>query len=337
MVVIGVAGCTALLVCGFGVTDTIQNSINKEIYEIFPAEINVTLTGGESNAKSQIESLSGISSAEEYIKLDAKIQFNDVRDTYLYLMEEGSRFVGFPLSTSGCVISDKLSRYTGAVIGDELIIVCGNVRLKKTVEGIYASGFTQGVFLTKEQGAELPQISTGLFAYVKEGFDMDEEAEKIREFSFVSKVYSTNDFLVLAGEVNSTIEVITSTLKIFALLLAVVVLYNLALLNFKERQRDIATLKVLGFSEIEIGSTLIVEIMFLTLIGAVIGLFLGMPILKLILSINETEILSFLYHIHPLSYLYSAAITLLTAFFINYFLSKLVKKVKMIESLKSVE
>ena len=135
----------------------------------------------------------------------------------------------------------------------------------------------------------------------------------------------------------ASIRIITATLKVFAILLAVVVLYNLTLLNFKERNRDIATLKVLGFSDREVGRSLIIEVMALTLIGTVIGLFFGFPIMKLMLSINETELLSFLYYIHPLSYLYASLITLLTALAINLIMGKFVHRVKMVESLKSVE
>lgn len=127
------------------------------------------------------------------------------------------------------------------------------------------------------------------------------------------------------------------TLMIFAILLSVVVLYNLSLLNINERTRDIATLKVLGFTRGKIARSLLYEIMLLTLIGTAFGLALGYPVTYLVLSINKVEIMSFLYYLNPLSYGYSALLALLTSFAINLAFGKSIGRIDMIESLKSVE
>ena len=153
----------------------------------------------------------------------------------------------------------------------------------------------------------------------------------------VQSVTTTEDTLQTAEDILATVRIITATVKVFAVLLAVVVLYNLSLLNFRERFRDIATLKVLGIPNGQIAASLIWESMALTLVGTLIGLPLGYPVMVLMLTINQTELLTFLYLIQPLSYLISAAITLVTSFAVNFLLGKRVRKVKMIESLKSVE
>lgn len=129
----------------------------------------------------------------------------------------------------------------------------------------------------------------------------------------------------------------TNAVKIFAILLAIVVLYNLSLMNFKERGRDIATLKVLGFSKFEIALSLLVESLLLTFIGVLFGFVLGYPFLALVLNTNIVELVEYLIHINPLSFFYSFLLTFVVAFIVNLVLVRKTKKIQMIESLKSVE
>ena len=135
----------------------------------------------------------------------------------------------------------------------------------------------------------------------------------------------------------SSISVMTLAVKCFAIILAVVVLYNLALLNFKERNRDIATMKVLGFNQLEIMMSLIIEIMVLTTIGILLGLLLGKPLEVAVLMVNRTPLVEFLYTVFPKTYLISFAITFGTSLFVNFILSLKARGVKMVESLKSVD
>ena len=129
----------------------------------------------------------------------------------------------------------------------------------------------------------------------------------------------------------------TNTIKIFAILLAIVVLYNLALLNFKERIKDIATLKVLGFNNKEIASSFLLEILILTIISSILGLFLGYPLMYGVLVINENPLLSYIYHINIDSYLITLLLTGGFGVLINLLMSTFINKVKMVESLKAVD
>ena len=129
----------------------------------------------------------------------------------------------------------------------------------------------------------------------------------------------------------------TNTIKIFAIMLAIVVLYNLALLNFNDRMRDIATLKVLGYNKREIISSFMIEILILTILGSLIGLGLGTPLMKGVLGVNENPLLTYLYNIKPLSFIITILLTAFSSIIMNIFMSKNIKKVKMVESLKSVE
>ena len=135
----------------------------------------------------------------------------------------------------------------------------------------------------------------------------------------------------------SSIKTMTNTVKVFAIVLAVIVLVNLAILNFNERIREIATLRVLGFNVFEIGRSLIYEIMILTVIGCSFGLFLGFPLEFMVLFTNQTELVTYGYIVYPASYAISFLLSLITAFLVNLFISRKINKVPMAESLKSIE
>ena len=165
----------------------------------------------------------------------------------------------------------------------------------------------------------------------------DELIDKINEAGGTAQATSVKDMWGYVEDKVSSINAMKYTLMIFAVLLSVVVLYNLSLLNINERTRDIATLKVLGFKRGKIALSLLFEIMLLTLAGTVCGLILGYPLTYLVLSINKVEIMSFLYYLKPVSYVYSALLALLTSFAINYIFGRSLDKINMIESLKSVE
>ena len=140
-----------------------------------------------------------------------------------------------------------------------------------------------------------------------------------------------------AHEIMSSIELMTDVIKIFAILLCIVVIYNLSSLNISERTRDIATMKVLGFKFKSIASTLTIELMVDAVIGGLLGLLFGFPMTYMVLSVNITSLLTFMYHIYWYSYMYGFLVTGGTALVVSLFLNKKIKKVKMVESLKSVE
>ncbi len=129
----------------------------------------------------------------------------------------------------------------------------------------------------------------------------------------------------------------TSTLKFFAIMLAIVVLLNLIFLILKERIRELATLKVLGQDIFHITLSIYFEVLFMSLIGLVIGMCLGYPLLVLVLKVNKVEVFNFIYHISPLSFLYTTLIVLFTQILTTMLCYFKVKKVNMIESLKSIE
>ena len=135
----------------------------------------------------------------------------------------------------------------------------------------------------------------------------------------------------------SSISFIVVVLVISAALLAFVVLYNLSNVNISERVREIATIKVLGFTKREVNQYVNREGILLSIIGALLGLFIGIGLHHLIMNLAEMDDVMFGRTILPQSYLISFAMTMIFTLIINFFMSFKLKKIQMVESLKAVE
>ena len=162
-------------------------------------------------------------------------------------------------------------------------------------------------------------------------------AKTLSDKEYALSAISMEEMLEQADNTIASIRIMTNTIKIFAILLALIVLFNLALLNFKERIKDIATLKVLGFTKLEIALSFLIEVLVLTVFGSLIGLALGYPLMYGVLHINENPLLSYIYKIDISSIIYTILITAGSSLLINILISLYTNKVKMAESLKSVD
>lgn len=336
MVILGVLGCSALLVCGFGIEDTINYGLDLELDELIPYDVSVTYQG-EASIEEELKSIEGVELVDEYAKYSISVSKEHLISSYLFLLPEEAKIFKPAYGVEGCILSSKVAEEIGAQAGDEIQFMFQNKAFLVEVTSVQDFCISQGVFLSKAFTEEIEFKPTA--AWIKttdEGLN-DQVASVISSMDHVLSTLTIAEMRVRADDVISSIKVMTWTIKIFAILLAVVVLYNLALLNFKERTKDIATLKVLGFSKFEVASSFIIEIITLTFIGALIGLCFGYPLLVAVLSINENPLLSYIYHINPLSYGLTVLITCGTSLFINLFFAFLTNKVQMVESLKSVE
>lgn len=335
MVIFGVAGCSALLLCGFGVENTINYGLDLELGHYTPYDVTVSYSDGLSHFD-DITALDGVVAVDEYAKYSVTAQGEKVLSSYVYVMPSVPKIIDFGYDDNSVLVSSKLAKDIGVSAGDNVSFVYEGVTYTAKVTGIIDLCITQGIIISEYLFAETYFPPTGAFVKTKSGFAAA-TAESIAGEKGILSATTMSDMRLRADEVLSSIRVMTMTIRIFAILLAVVVLYNLALLNFKERTKDIATLKVLGFSRFEIASSFIIEIIALTFFGSLIGLTLGYPLLYAVLSINETPLICYIYHIASNSYLYTVLLTCGTSFAINLFFAFLTNKVRMVESLKSVE
>ena len=349
MVVLGVLGCTALLVCGFGIDDTINYGIELDVSHFYEADLLLTYQGGSS---SQIDAIKNTSvkdgkledyiiAVDEYSKLPATVKHDDYAMSYSVLgVTPGTEFFDFPISEENLCITTKMARELHVKVGDEISFSVLGSNYTGIVEQTFDSFSVHSVVFNKEL-AKYSSIS----AYCAGGWiDVDESkitAEEVQEAlkdnTSITTISTTKENRDRINSIMSSISYMTMAVKTFAILLAIIVLYNLVLLNYRERTRDIATLKVLGFSKMEIAKSLIFEVMFLTTIGIGIGMLLGMPMQILVLIVNQTPIVDFLYTTSIASYIISFFLTFGTSVVTNLLLSNLTGRIKMVESLKSVE
>ncbi len=306
MVVLGVAGCTALLVCGFGIEDTLNKGIDTDIGHFFNADGYVSYSNNESKVDDLL-SIQGINEVEEYSSLPVTTIYKDITyQTYLNIYIDDSQFVelGDYNLKDKIVISNKVANSLKVKVGDVISFSSLGINFEGEVGYILESFYMHGLFINSayHNYDELVHIKTSAWISLDDGVELKNIVDQIVSIDGVSSCRSRQEGIDLINSYMSSISLMTLAVRVFAILLAVVVLYNLSLLNFKERIRDIATLKVLGFSNIEIAQSLILESLFLTLIGTSIGLCFGLPMEILVLIVNLTPLVEFLYTVYFASY-----------------------------------
>lgn len=336
MVIAGVLGCSALLACGFGIEDTINYGLDLEIEELIPYDVSVTY-GIYSRKQEEFLKQQHVLSVDEYGKYPINVSGKSLVSSYLFLLPEESHIFQIQYTKDSCILSRRVSEEIQAKEGDEISFIYGGKKYDLVITEVVDFCLSQGVFISEKRFEDIEFLPNQAWIETDGSIFNEEVATALGGIEGVVQTQSIEKMRAHADEVISSIKVMTWTIKIFAILLAVVVLYNLALLNFKERVKDIATLKVLGFSRFEVASSFIIEILFLTFIGGLLGLALGYPLLVAVLSINENPLISYIYHISPLSYFLTILITCGSSLVINLFFAFLTNRVEMIESLKSVE
>jgi putative ABC transport system permease protein len=344
MVVTGVLGCTALLCCGYGIEDTVNYGISHDMELGNSAPITVAFSSPQSRATIEKDmSVDGVDSYEPFTRAMSTISLGDTSsNSYVYFLgNDENSHLKVDFANDKVALSEKVSRETGAKVGDTISFTYSTYSFEAEIDVIYEAFIYNGVMvhssspiLSSTQAGESFQ---GAYLELKEGYEPSEVKSRLQGISYVISVTTQQDWHNQINDIMSGVLIMTNAVKIFAIILAVVVLYNLALLNFRERTRDIATLKVLGFTRREIAFSLLWETMTLTLVGVLIGLALGYPFMLAVMKLNIVELVEYLYTITWQSYLYSFLLTFVVAFAVNAWLSYRTGQVKMVESLKSVE
>ncbi|MCR1980373.1 ABC transporter permease, partial [[Clostridium] innocuum] len=262
--------------------------------------------------------------------------------TYISLRQRGSN-EAISLNNDGAVITEKIAKDKHLKVGDTFPIDNGDgVKKDVKIAAVTENYVGHIVYMTpsyyKSVYHKTPQ-NTGMFAIMRDSSEKDEQALG-NAFMKKDTIDSVSFYSGIAASFQDTIaslSFIVVVLIISAGLLAFVVLYNLTNVNISERLREIATIKVLGFYDKEVSAYVYRENIFLTLIGALAGLVLGIVLHSLIMSLAELDTVMFGRNIEKLSFLYSVAITMVFAIIVNLVMYRKLKKIPMVESLKSVE
>ncbi len=357
MTVVGIAGCTGLMLTGFGIRDSVDDIPSAQFNGIFKYDTSITLSN--TNGLSDIEEyLKNNESIENFVEVcattgelskestscnvtvfvpDSLDNYNSVYNLIDYQTEEA-----ISISNEGIIITDKAAETLGVTVGDEITFIDGDdVQYQFKIENIAKNHVGHYVYMSKEiyENNFKPYKTDIVYLNTKNISDeaQNEILKNILNMDGVASVSSINALMQSVSDMLNTMNYVVLVLIVASAMLDFVVLYNLANINIAERQREIATLKVLGFHDNEVDNYINKENIIFTVLGIALGLILGTFLTSAIIGSIEIDVLKFMRNIKPISYVYSAVITLLFSFIVNFIIHFVLKKIDMIESLKSVE
>lgn len=361
MTVLGVAGCTALMLTGFGLTDSITDVAELQYGKVMHYDAIVSLdTEADEQELDDYQQI--INEQEEIVSAlnvfqethTAEAEGVNTQDVMLYIPETTENFEDYvllndrlsgeryTLSSDGVIITEKLAELFELEAGDVLTLRdASNDSYDVTIDAVAENYAGHYIYMDplyyEEIFGESADFNAQLLMY-----DQPESWEEelgtvltaqpgVMAVSFISQISGSFE------ETMNSLEIVTLVLIVSAALLAFVVLYNLTNINVSERVRELSTIKVLGFYDAEVTMYIYRENILLTLMGILAGSLLGILLHSFVLSTAEVDILMFSRTIHPMSYLYSAVLTFLFSGIVMVAMHLKLKKINMIEALKSVD
>ena len=361
MTVIGIAGCTALSLTGFGLKDSISDIVNLQYLDInnYSGFVAYDKEAAPSDIEGIYALMNGYEPQTEHTRAFIKQYETRFGENYVQCnvtaVEEAEKFSDFvnlrerkskeELSiTSGAVITEKAAKLLGAEKGDTISLrISDSVSKDVKIAGITEHYTSHYLYLSGELFEQLfgeaPEYNIIYFknGISAEGEDADEFCEMMLKNDKVLAVSINAASMSQIYNMLSILDLVTIVLIVSAGALALVVLYNLSSVNITERIREIATLKVLGFYDMEVSAYVFRENIVLTLMGAVAGLGLGTALCLFVIETAEIDEVMFGRSIHAPSYLWAFLVTAAFSLLVNLLMSKTLKKISMVESLKSVE
>ena len=357
MMILGISGCTALLVTGFGIKDSVTNVADMQYDEIQVYDISITFTEEVRDEElklwaEQNDNLFTETSClyEESVELDfgggTKSLYLEVPESaekiqsFLHLHTKEGDYIPYP-SPGEAVITAKIAENMGIEVGDEITLRDNDMNsFTVTVSALCDNFVYNYIYINKEtyihQLGKEPEYKSA-YAVVKEGMDIHEAVAVISDSDNVLAVSVTLDMRERIGTMMESMDYIVLLIIICAGSLAFIVLYNLTNINITERIREIATIKVLGFYAKETADYVFRENLVLTAMGAVIGLGLGKWLHWFVMYNINIDMISFKTIIMPISYLWSLLFTFGFALLVNGIMYFKLEKINMAESLKSIE
>lgn len=358
MMVIGISGCTALLVMGFGVRDSVVAVADQQYEEIQLYDIGVTLKAGkmpgEANLKSldsvlENENAAGMYAMEKTIDLVTDkgtksihmvaVENPDEVGDFISLHTKKQEPIAYP-KEGEAVLSKKVAETYAVKKGDTILLRdSDNNEMHLKVTGICENHIYNYVYIAPESYEK--QIGDVVFknVYVRlpDASDIHEVSAALMKADGVTAVTVNSDMLSRISQMMSCMNYIVIIIIICAGALAFIVLYNLNNINITERVREIATIKVLGFYPKETASYVFRENMVLTAIGCGLGLILGKWFHRFVMGEIQIDMVSFNVQINAVSYLFSVLLTMGFAWIVNCMMTGKLERINMAESLKSID
>ncbi|MHB8132305.1 MAG: ABC transporter permease, partial [Mobilitalea sp.] len=360
MTIFGIGGCMALLLVGFGLKDSIFVIYTRQFDEImvYDASISVDSEATESqivDLETEIKSNEFVASSTKIRNIAVDISYKgETKSVTMFVPENVLEFedyivfrkrVGhmkYTLDDSGAILTEQIAKKLGIDVGDKITLKEGDNEVEINVSAITENYMTHYIYIT-------PALYQTLFdkePKYNEFFLMMPEVDAAKELQVGNKllqipaaggVFYTRYYQDLMSNVLVSLNIVVWVLILAAGALAFIVLYNLNNININERRRELATIKVLGFYNNEMAAYVYRENIILTIIGAAFGVIFGIILHHYVIITVEIDQVMFGRNIDPSSFLYSILLTFLFSAFVNFVMFFKLKKIDMVESLKSVE
>ena len=366
MTIFGIGGCMALLLVGFGLKDSILYIGNGQFGDVFAYDGSIGIDKDADSKerlklKEQIKGDERLTHYMETLEIAVDVEAGGApRSAYLIVpgdVEELDHYIhlknretgeAYTLDENGVILTEKLATLLGVSEGDTVTLKEDDTKaVEAKVAHITEQYFMHYVYMSKELYESLygeePDWNQWFIKtrrqktrWQEEDFEEELRTEYIR-YEAVSDVDFISGTAERVADMLRSMDLIIYVLVIAAGLLAFVVLYNLNNININERRRELATLKVLGFFDPEVSAYVNRENVLLTLIGTGVGVFLGILLHRFMIKTAEIDMLMFGRTIAPKSYIYSVLLTFVFSALVNGAMFFKLRKIDMVESLKSVE
>ena len=336
MAIVGVMGCVALLISAFGMNDSMENLKTWEYDDISHFESKLIIESGasQSDIDSVTDEVNGSQIMEQAIEIKAQgnektamlLVLNDT-DLISHTDKNGK---AINLSNADISLSQKMAESLDVGVGDTIKwhIVGSDDWVECKITNIHGEPLSQGIILSADKLEDLDLNFTPTSIITSQSVDDD--------YDSIKSVSSIDDMVNAWDKMTSSVMMMVSILIFFAVLLAIVVLYNLGILSFTEIEREIATLKVLGFKTGDLRKLLLTQNLVFTAIGFILGIPLGFYLMTLMMDAAGES----LYYIPSLTLgniALSAVITFVVSIIVNLMFSGKIKNLNMVEALKDVE
>ena len=360
MTIFGIAGSMGLMLVGFGLYDSIMDIAILQYDQIqhYDAMVINDEDATDSQEKDLLKFLDGNSEIDHYTrvqltKMTAPKEKGSV-SIYVYVPENTENFKEdvtlrdrksheqYELTDDGAVICEKTASLIGVKTGDEITLEKDNRKYKVKITAVTENYMGHYVYMTppcyEKTFGEKPEYSSTVYT-MKEDAESDLETlgNAILKYPAALSISYTSSTAGQVERMLGSLGAVIWVLIISAGMLAFVVLYNLNNINITERQRELATLKVLGFYDGEVSQYVFRENVLLSFIGILAGAVFGIFLHRYVITTVEVDAVMFGRNIKPISFVYSGLITFGFSMFVNMVMHFKLKKIDMVESLKSVE
>ena len=362
MTIIGIFGCTSLILTGFGIKDSISTILPNQYEKVFLYDFQVSMKSSLNDEERQsviteLQNTENVNNVVETYMVADTANHNEYSEdlqvvvpknvddlkNVITINDVDNKKEEVNLSSDGVILTDKLAQLLDVKVGDTITLDGTSEENKEVkVSDITENYIAHYIYMTKDMYESLYGETYNTNVLLVKAENLSEEAQeelskKLLDGGKVSTVSLNSNAEKTLDDTISSLNYVVVILIVSAGLLAFVVLYNLSNINISERQKELATIKVLGFYDKEVYTYVTRETVLLTIIGIALGLIGGYFLNYFIIGTCEINMLRFAKVIHPLSYLYAILITVAFTIIVNVITYFALKKIDMISSLKSVE